>query len=213
MENMRAFTFGIVFIVLTACSDKAQPDYAKCVQADTTGDLAGAVKACSDAIGADPNSTSGKAAATKLAEIKPKYDAWKADQDAKAAAAAEAKRAADAVQAKAQAEARAVQAKAEAEARQAAVTDLRRRVKGLFAYDNKPDSRCLAEGKPPTPGTMRAGPTTRMNRLRSPTGASTSSANTWLPFAERQQLLLPEVEERRPTTKATAAKPRLSLIK
>jgi hypothetical protein len=149
MENMRAFTFGVVFIMLTACSDKAQPDYAKCVQADTTGDLAGAVKACSDAIGADPNSTSGKAAAAKLAEIKPKYDAWKADQDAKAAAAAEAKRAADAVQAKAQAEARAAQAKAEAEARQAAVADLRRRVKGLFAYDNKPDSRCLAEGKPP----------------------------------------------------------------
>ncbi len=77
-----------VFLIV-GCGDKAQADYAKCVQLDTSGDLAGAVAACSAAIGADPNSQSGKAAADKIASINGKLAAKeKADTDAKAAAQA-----------------------------------------------------------------------------------------------------------------------------
>jgi hypothetical protein len=63
---------------LSACKDKAEPDYAKCVQADTAGDIDGAWTACNAAVAADPNSTSAKAAVAKLAELKPKYDARQA---------------------------------------------------------------------------------------------------------------------------------------
>lgn len=69
---------------LSACKDKAEPDYAKCIQADTAGDLQGAWDSCNAAVAADPNSTSGKAAGAKLAEMKPKYDARQAKQGAKA---------------------------------------------------------------------------------------------------------------------------------
>ena len=69
-----------VFLV-AGCGDKAQANYAKCVQLDTTGDSAGAVAACTAAIGDDPNSVSGKAAADKIASIKAKE---KTEADARA---------------------------------------------------------------------------------------------------------------------------------
>jgi hypothetical protein len=72
----------VATFLLSACTDKAQPDYAKCVQADSAGDLQGAWSACNAAVAADPNSTSGKAAATKLAEMRPKHNASQAPQGA-----------------------------------------------------------------------------------------------------------------------------------
>jgi hypothetical protein len=119
------------------CTDKAKDNYAKCVQADTAGDVEGAWKACTDAVGDDPNSTSGKAAAAKLTAMKPAYDKWKADQDAKAAAAA------------------AAQAKADEERRQAEATAEKQRIAALRAkihraYDGfDPDGDCQSNGYPP----------------------------------------------------------------
>jgi len=79
----------VLSMLFVACKDKAEPDYAACVQAEAKGDIEKAWNYCNDAVGADPTSTSGKAATAKLAELKPKYDEWKKQQDAYAAAAAE----------------------------------------------------------------------------------------------------------------------------
>jgi hypothetical protein len=123
--------------LLLACQDKAQPDYAACVQADTAGEVGKAWDSCTAAVGADPNSTSGKAAAAKLMAMKPAYDQWKADQGAKAAAAAAAQEQAD--------EAR---AKAEAEEQARAVTAARAKVHPKYdGFD--PDTTCTAKGLPP----------------------------------------------------------------
>ena len=133
--------FGVAVVIASAAfflaPDKARPNYDKCVQADTAGDIEGAWTTCYDAVGADPNSTSGKEAATMLGEMKPKYDAWKKDQEAKAAAAAGTQRKAD--------EAR---RQAEAEARADAIRALRRRVSAKY-WGFDPDGNCQAEGKPP----------------------------------------------------------------
>jgi hypothetical protein len=74
----------LTLVFLAGCGDKAQANFAKCVQLDTTGDQAGAIAACTAAIGDDPNSVSGKAAADKIASIKAKE---KAEADANAAVA------------------------------------------------------------------------------------------------------------------------------
>lgn len=66
----------------TACADKAQPDYAKCVQAQAVGKIGDALDACKAAISADPNSTSGKAAAAKLAEMRHKFEVEAAEAQA-----------------------------------------------------------------------------------------------------------------------------------
>jgi len=138
--SARALSLTLVILALNlavACTDKAEPDYAKCVQADTAGDVQAAWMACNDAISADPNSTSGKAATAKLTAMKPKYDAWKADQDAKAAAAAEAQRRADAAR-----------AAAEAQARGQAAAAARAKVRPKYdGFD--PDTTCTAKGLPP----------------------------------------------------------------
>ena len=76
----------VVFVVGGAgggCTDKAAADYAKCVQADSAG-LSGAWAACQAAVHADPNSTSGLAAAAKLVELRHKQDADLAAQVAAA---------------------------------------------------------------------------------------------------------------------------------
>ena len=127
---------GVVFVIaavvaLVGCEDKAKPDYVKCVQADTAGDAVAAWTACNAAVAADPNSTSGKEAAKRLDEkildeLKPKYDAWKADQDAKAAAAAQ----------------------AAAQARADAIASARRKIT-LSYWGHDPDDQCTALGKPP----------------------------------------------------------------
>ncbi len=51
--------------LLAGCADKAKPDFDKCVAADTAGDLAGAVTACTAAIKADPTNSTSAATATK----------------------------------------------------------------------------------------------------------------------------------------------------
>lgn len=123
--------------LMVACTDKAEPNYAKCIQAEAAGEIGTAWNFCTGAVGADPNSTSGKAAASKLTSMKPKYDAWLADQKAKAAAAAEAQGRADAARAAAEAQAR-------AQAAAAARTKVRPKYDG---YD--PDTTCTAKGLPP----------------------------------------------------------------
>lgn len=86
-----AVTMGTLF---SGCSDKAAPSYAQCVQLDIKGDVGGAWDACSAAINISPTSAAGKQSATKLIEMKSKYDVWKKAYDkAQAKAAAEAKRA------------------------------------------------------------------------------------------------------------------------
>ena len=122
---------------LLGCTDKAQPDYAKCVQADTSGDVKTAWDSCNAAVGADPNSTSGKAAATKLAEMKPRYDSWKADQDAKVAAAAAA-----------QAKAAAAAAEQQRQDQAAAMAAVRRKVHRTRSETF--DGSCAGQGKPGT---------------------------------------------------------------
>ena len=52
--------------VLSACADKAIPDYAKCIELDASGKIREAATACGASILADPTSKAGKAAAEKL---------------------------------------------------------------------------------------------------------------------------------------------------
>jgi hypothetical protein len=59
------------------CKDEAEPDYAKCVQLAVQNRIADVWGACNDAIDKSPRSTSGKAAAVKLAELKPQDEAPK----------------------------------------------------------------------------------------------------------------------------------------
>jgi hypothetical protein len=137
MRTRSTFLVVVAAILLVACKDKAEPDYAACVQADTAGDVGKAWDSCTAAVGADPNSTSGKAAAAKLTAMKPAYDKWKADQNAKAAAAA-------AAQAKADEE----RAKAEAQEHAKEVAALRAKIHR--AYDGRdPDGECQSNGYPP----------------------------------------------------------------
>ncbi len=75
-------------LVVAGCGDKAEADFAHCVAADAKADFSTAAKACEAAIAADPNSTSGKAAAAKLKDIQVSVD--KANKKATAQAAAEA---------------------------------------------------------------------------------------------------------------------------
>jgi hypothetical protein len=63
----------LVLFIVVGCKDKAEPDYARCVKLDLDGKVVEAWEACNAAIGESPTSESGKAAATKLAEMKPKY--------------------------------------------------------------------------------------------------------------------------------------------
>ena len=131
----RLFTLMFASSLTIACTDRAQPDYAKCLQADTASDVKSAWDSCNAAIGDDPNSTSGKAAAAKLVEMKPKYDKLKADEDAKAAAAA-------AAQAQAQAAAAEQQRQAQAAAMAAARRKVHRERSETF------DDSCSGQSKP-----------------------------------------------------------------
>ena len=117
-------------ILLGGCTDKAKPDYATCVQARASGDIEGAWRACNDAIRADPSSTSGKAAATLLAEVKPDYDRRKAEHDAAQAKAAEEQR------------------KVDADARARALVLAKQKVEAKF-WDTDRDGECAGKGLPP----------------------------------------------------------------
>ena len=74
-----AVFLGVVMLI-TACTDKAKPDYDNCVQQDVRGDIQVAWAACNAAVAADPGSASGKAAAARLIVMKPVFDQLKADQ-------------------------------------------------------------------------------------------------------------------------------------
>jgi hypothetical protein len=116
-------------VVIAGCSDRAEPALSKCIQLQLADDLRGAWGACNDAIKADPNSVSGKSAAAKLSEMKPKYDALmaKAEERRKKKAAAE--------------------AKAEADAKERRLAMLRAKVKKT-PWAHEPDRDCQGKGLP-----------------------------------------------------------------
>jgi hypothetical protein len=65
---MRWITLALVFV--TACADKAKPEYARCIQMEAAGNLQAAWDSCNSAVGLDATSESGKEAASKLSSIK-----------------------------------------------------------------------------------------------------------------------------------------------
>ena len=80
---MKAAAFAIV--ALCACTDKATPDYKRCVELESKGSLGDARAACTSAVNADPTSNDGRAAAAKIVEIDAKVQQEKARLDAEAA--------------------------------------------------------------------------------------------------------------------------------
>lgn len=116
------------------CADKAEPDLAKCIQLQLADDIGGAWDACNAAIKADPNSDSGKAAAAKLAEMKPKHAAWEAAVEKERAEAEE----------KARIE-RERAAEVQAQEKAARLARLRQKI----SYKRSFNSSCVSEGKPP----------------------------------------------------------------
>lgn len=133
----KVFIVLVMSVVLAACEDLAQSDYARCVQAEAKGDPLGAEAFCQSAIVKDPTSHSGEAAAAKLKEMRPAIEAAE-----KVKAAAEAKAAEE--QRKAEEAAK----KAAAEARLARVRQLRGKVKGKF-WELGPNGECRGRGMPP----------------------------------------------------------------
>jgi hypothetical protein len=121
---------------LLGCADRAEPEYAKCVQSDIAGDVAAAWAACNTAIAADPTSDSGKAAATKLAALKPKYEAWQKAEAEKAQLAAVEKKKKDEAAAAAQ-----------KEAQERALRLARLRVERRY-YNHERDGECIDKGLP-----------------------------------------------------------------
>jgi len=95
---MRRTIWGFAFVMLVGCADKAQPAYDRCVIDEAAGKLDQAALDCETAVKMDPNSTSGKAAAEKLAAMQPALvtakeasaAAAKADDERKAKVAAQA---------------------------------------------------------------------------------------------------------------------------
>lgn len=127
----------LALVALVGCEDKAQPDFGKCAAAEATGDLIGAAAACEAAVKTDPTSTSGKAAAEKLAAMQPRLVVAKEAKvvsDAKAEDDARAKRMAAAA--------------AEADAKKEEIAALGRKVS--CAERSGDDDECLSAGKPKT---------------------------------------------------------------
>ncbi|MBU2572841.1 MAG: hypothetical protein KKH28_02030 [Elusimicrobia bacterium] len=83
-RHLQLGLIAVIGIFFSGCQDKATPGYAQCVQLDIKGDIGGAWDACNAAIGADPSSKNGKAAAAKLIGMKPTYDQWKAEHEKRA---------------------------------------------------------------------------------------------------------------------------------
>ena len=119
-------TIILLTLTIVACKDKAEPDYARCVQYEADDDPLAASNASKVAIVADPNSTSGKAAAQKLKDLTPAVEKAKAE--------------------KAKADEAAQQAAAQAEA--ARVRRLRARVSKKY-WGTNPDGDCTGKGLPP----------------------------------------------------------------
>jgi hypothetical protein len=87
----RALVVLAVAALVTGCEDKAVGSWTECQQQEAKGDIGMAIYKCESAVREDPKSTSGKAAAAKLIELRPKLDAFKAKQKADSEAAARAK--------------------------------------------------------------------------------------------------------------------------
>lgn len=117
---------------LLACDDKAREPYAKCVTQEAGGNVIAAANECEKAVQADPNSTSGKAAATKLAAMQPAL-----------ATAKEAKKIADAKEEEEARRKRMAAAAAEAEAKKEEMAALAKRI-GCVRVDSE---ECISSGK------------------------------------------------------------------
>lgn len=79
----RSFLVGLVAI--TACADKATPEYTQCVDYEAKGALDLARAACVAAVNADARSKDGLAAGAKIVEIDAKVAQAKAKVEAEAA--------------------------------------------------------------------------------------------------------------------------------
>jgi len=147
MGKLKLLLLGLL---VAGCVDKAEPErlmYAKCLRLQVKRDVEAAFTACGEAVGAAPNSTSGQKAAKVLADMKPAYEAAKAQRAQREAAVAQATKAAEeaeATRAKAAEEARANRAEARANRAEA----LRLKVIRKY-YDDSPDSSCTGKGFPP----------------------------------------------------------------
>jgi hypothetical protein len=78
---LRVHILGALALVASGaagCTDKAEPDYARCLAMEQKGELVPAARACEAAITTDRNSKSGVAAAAKLKSLQPALDAQRA---------------------------------------------------------------------------------------------------------------------------------------
>lgn len=126
-------TIMLVLVALSiGCEDKAQEPYGKCVTQEAGGNVIAAAYECEKAVQADPNSTSGKAAAAKLAAMQPAL-----------ATAKEAKKVADAKEEEEARKKRMAAAAAEAEAKKQEMAELARRI-GCVRVDSE---ECVSSGK------------------------------------------------------------------
>ncbi|HEU4407787.1 MAG TPA: hypothetical protein VFS43_21160 [Polyangiaceae bacterium] len=133
----RVLLLALVLTSAVACSDKARPAYERCVELHRGADIDGAWGACNEAVRADLASEAGRAAAAKLEEMKPAYQAKKAQDEA----AAEKRRVEEE-------KAAAERAAAAAEAQKKRVAALRAKVRPKWiGFD--PDGDCTGKGLPP----------------------------------------------------------------
>jgi hypothetical protein len=141
--------FGVLVIgvlVHVAFPDKAEPAYEKCLEAEAAGNIGAAWDACTEAVRADQGTTAAKAATAKLAELQPKYVAWRADQ--------------------------AVKAKAAAADRAKWVARLRSKVEKKY-WGFEPDGTCTGEGLPPMRITYEGGSFTEDDAVAEADGCKT----------------------------------------
>jgi hypothetical protein len=92
----------VALLALLSCTDKATPDYQRCVALEAKGMLDEARTACTSAVTADPTSNDGRAAAAKIAAIdaKVQQDKERIVAEAAARAATDSKAREDAVEAR-----------------------------------------------------------------------------------------------------------------
>lgn len=125
MREILGVSWVVVLFVVTAGCDAAKENYENCVRL-AAKDVGTATSECRMAVKADPNSTSGKAAAALLPDLEAKFAVFTKEQQVKAAE----------------------DAKKEKQAKLARVEYLRQKV--TTKYDGaRPDPFCTAAGKPP----------------------------------------------------------------
>ncbi len=84
----RCLLLPLLLASVGGCVDKATPEYMRCRQLESSGDLPGALAACEVASKADPGSYSGKSATERLTSITVKLAAKTAAAEVASAAAA-----------------------------------------------------------------------------------------------------------------------------